>query len=81
MTRALPEPAPPEYLRYVDPGWREDPASRRATADRMAAATQTGARFFVERFLLEWRSGTPVAPPTGRLSFRPGGSPPATRST
>jgi RimJ/RimL family protein N-acetyltransferase len=37
----------------------------------MAAAGLTGARLFVERLRLEWRPGTPVPAPTGRLSFRP----------
>jgi hypothetical protein len=62
---------PPEYLRYVDPGWRAAPATRQPTEDRMAAAARTGARFFVERLSLEWRAGTPIRPPTGRLTFRP----------
>jgi RimJ/RimL family protein N-acetyltransferase len=62
---------PPYYLRFVDPGWRESPATRQATEDRMTAAAQTGARFFVERLRLEWRPGTPVPAPTGRVSFRP----------
>jgi len=62
---------PPYYLRYVDPDWREAPATRQPTEDRMAAAAQTGARLFVERLRLEWRPGTPEPAPTGRLSFRP----------
>jgi ribosomal protein S18 acetylase RimI-like enzyme len=62
---------PPYYLRFVDPGWRDRPATRRATEDRMAAAARTGAKLFVERLRLEWRPGTPVPAPTGRLSFRP----------
>jgi hypothetical protein len=62
---------PPYYLRFVDPDWREAPATRQATEDRMAAAARTGARLFVERLRLEWRPGTLVPAPTGRLSFRP----------
>jgi len=62
---------PPYYLRFVDPDWRGSPATRQATEDRMAAAAQTGARLFVERLRLQWEAGTPVPPPTGRLSFRP----------
>jgi hypothetical protein len=62
---------PPYYLRFVDQGWREAPAARQATEDRMAAAARTGAKLFVERLRLEWRRGTPVPGPTGRLSFRP----------
>ena len=72
MAGVIPEGTqPPYYLRFVDPDWREAPATRQATEDRMAAATRTGARLFVERLRLEWRPGTPVAAPTGRLSFRP----------
>ena len=66
---------PPYYLRFVDPDWRGSPAARQATEDRMAAAAQTGAQLFVERLRLEWRPGTPVPAPTGRLSFRPVTSP------
>jgi hypothetical protein len=72
MAKVIPEGTqPPYYLRFVDPDWREAPATRQATEDRMAAAARTGARLFVERLRLEWRPGTPVATPTGRLSFRP----------
>ena len=35
---------PPYYIRFVDPDWREAPATRQPTEDRMAAAAQTGAR-------------------------------------
>ena len=62
---------PPEYLRFLDPDWRESPATRQATEDRMAAAAQTGAKLFVERLNLEWRPGTPIPAPTARLTFRP----------
>jgi hypothetical protein len=72
MAEVIPEGTqPPYYLRFVAPDWREAPASRRATEDRMAAAARTGARLFVERLRLEWRQGTPVPAPAGRLSFRP----------
>lgn len=72
MAEVIPEGTqPPYYLRFVDPDWREAPAARQATEDRMAAAARTGARLFVERLRLEWRPGTPVPAPTGRLSFRP----------
>ena len=37
----------------------------------MAAIEQTGGRLFVERLRLEWRPGTPIPEPTGRLTFRP----------
>jgi RimJ/RimL family protein N-acetyltransferase len=62
---------PPDYIRFLTPGWREEPAERQATEDRMAAAGRCGARFFVERLNLEWRPGTQIPAPTGRLSFRP----------
>ena len=71
MAEVVPEGTqPPYYLRFVDPDWRGAPATRQATEDRMAAAAQTGARLFVERLRLEWRAGTPVPAPTGRLLFR-----------
>jgi RimJ/RimL family protein N-acetyltransferase len=72
MAEVIPEGTrPPYYLRYVDPDWRDTPAARQATEDRMAAAARTGAKLFVERLRLRWDAGTPVPPPTGRLSFRP----------
>ena len=72
MAQVIPEGTqPPYYLRFVEPDWRAAPSTRQATEDRMAAAAQTGARLFVERLRLEWRPGTPVPAPTGRLSFRP----------
>jgi RimJ/RimL family protein N-acetyltransferase len=61
---------PPPYLRFLAPDWRAHAASRQATETRMAAAERTGARFFVERLRLEWRRGTPIPAPTGRLAFR-----------
>jgi len=71
MAEVIPEGTqPPYYLRFVDPDWRGAAATRQATEDRMAAAARTGARLFVERLRLEWRPGTPVPAPTGRLSFR-----------
>ncbi|GAA3223295.1 GNAT family N-acetyltransferase [Nonomuraea helvata] len=45
--------------------------ARRVVEDRMAALERTGARLFVERLRLEWRPGTPIAEPSGRLTFRP----------
>jgi hypothetical protein len=72
MAEVVPDgTCPPEYLQEVDPDWRAAPATRQPTEDRMAAAARTGARIFVERLSLEWHPGTPVAPPTGRLAFRP----------
>jgi RimJ/RimL family protein N-acetyltransferase len=65
--------AAPPYVRFVDPRWREDPAARREVEDRMSALERTGARLFVERLRLEWRSGAPVPEQGGRLGFRPPG--------
>ncbi|TDD06827.1 GNAT family N-acetyltransferase [Nonomuraea diastatica] len=62
---------PPEYGRCVPPGWRDDGVARRVVEDRMAALERTGARLFVERLRLEWRPGTPIPEPSGRLRFRP----------
>jgi RimJ/RimL family protein N-acetyltransferase len=36
----------------------------------MAIAGRAGARFLVERLRLEWRPGTAIPAPTGRLAFR-----------
>ena len=65
---------PPDYTRFVAPGWRDDPLARRGIEDRMAALELTGARLFVERLRLEWRPATSIPEPTGRLRFRPAGS-------
>ncbi|UCM91292.1 GNAT family N-acetyltransferase [Streptomyces marincola] len=62
---------PPEYNRSVPPDWREGGAAGRIVGDRMLALERTGARLFVERLLLEWRPGTPLPGPRGRLAFRP----------
>lgn len=64
---------PPEYIRFVPPDWREHASSRHVVEERMAIAGQTGARLLAERFRFEWRPGTPIAPPTGRVAFRPAG--------
>lgn len=61
----------PQYSRFVPPDWRDHSAPRRVVEDRMAAIEQTGGRLFVERLRLEWRPGTPIPEPTGRLTFRP----------
>ncbi|GAA1008142.1 N-acetyltransferase [Acrocarpospora pleiomorpha] len=74
MAATLPAGAvPPEYSRYVPPGWRDDSTSRRAVEDRMAVLERVGARLLVERLRLEWRPGTPIPKPSGRLKFRPVG--------
>jgi hypothetical protein len=61
----------PQYLRYLDPNWHEDRAASQAMQSRMAALQRLGARPLVERLRLEWLAGTPIAPPAGRLIFKP----------
>jgi GNAT superfamily N-acetyltransferase len=61
---------PPEYIRFVPPDWREQPESRRVVEERLAAIARMGAQPLVERLRLEWRPGTPIAAPSGRLLFR-----------
>lgn len=61
----------PEYGRFVPADWREDAPVRGAVEARMRVLEETGARLLVERLRLEWRPGTPVADPAGRLVFRP----------
>lgn len=60
----------PEYLRFIPPDWRDDPAQRHVIEDRMAIAEATGARLLVERLRLEWRLGTAIAGPSERLIFQ-----------
>jgi RimJ/RimL family protein N-acetyltransferase len=72
MAAILPAGSPrPEYSRFVPPDWRENTAIRRTVEDRMAVLERTGARLFVERLRLEWRPGSPLPEPSGRLRFRP----------
>jgi len=59
---------PPEYLCFVPPDWHDDPA---AVEERMAIIAGAGARPLVERLRFEWRPGTPLPEPRGRLAFRP----------
>lgn len=63
--------APPGYLRFLPPGWREEEAERRQVEDRMAALEETGARLLVERLRVQWTAGGPVPTPNGRLTFAP----------
>jgi RimJ/RimL family protein N-acetyltransferase len=59
---------PPEYLRMVPSDWHDDPAR---VAELMAILAGAGARPLVERLRFEWRPGTPLPEPRGRLGFRP----------
>jgi hypothetical protein len=62
---------PPESSRFVPADWRDREDSRRAVNDRIAVLERVGAKLFVERLRLEWRPGTPMPKPSGRLVFRP----------
>jgi RimJ/RimL family protein N-acetyltransferase len=62
---------PPDYGRFLPADWRDREDSRRAVADRMGVLERIGAKLFVERLRLEWRPGTPVPEPSGRLVLRP----------
>ncbi|WP_141367918.1 GNAT family N-acetyltransferase [Streptomyces sp. 6-11-2] len=62
---------PPEYSRFIPPDWREKALTRQGVEERMTVLERTGARLFVERLRLEWRPGSPVPGPGGRLAFRP----------
>ncbi|MFI8828549.1 GNAT family N-acetyltransferase [Streptomyces sp. NPDC053431] len=61
----------PEYGRFMPADWREVPETRRYLETLFGVLEASGARPLVERLRLEWRSGTPVAGPGDRLSFRP----------
>lgn len=72
LSAALPDGAtPPEYSRYIPPDWRDSADSRAVVEDRMTILEHTGAKLFVERLRLEWRPGTAIPEPSGRLEFRP----------
>lgn len=72
MSATLPNGSPPpEYSRFIPPDWRDGAATRRIVEDRMTILERTGARLFVERLRLEWRPGTPLPEPSGRLTFCP----------
>jgi RimJ/RimL family protein N-acetyltransferase len=72
MATVVPADArPPEYIRAVPPDWRANEVTRRVVEDRMVVLEQTGASLFVERLRFEWRPGTPLPEPNGRLKFRP----------
>ncbi|MFC8584413.1 GNAT family N-acetyltransferase [Streptomyces sp. NPDC057217] len=68
----VPAGAPrPEYGRFVPGDWREVPETRAYLESVFAVLERSGARPLVERLRLEWRPGTPVPEPEGRLEFRP----------
>ena len=76
LQAALPAVVPagttaPEYGRFLPPNWRDHQETRQAVDDRVGALERVGAKLFVERLRLEWRSGTPVSELSGRLAFRP----------
>ena len=80
LKRALPTvlpsgATPPNFLLFLPADWRDHQDIRRRTDERMGALEQVGATLFVERLRLEWRPGTPIPTPSGRLSFRPVRSP------
>jgi hypothetical protein len=66
-----PEAARPLYDRILPADWRQDAEVRTGVEALVRVLEAAGARLFVERLRLEWRPGTPVPPPTGRLRFRP----------
>ncbi|MER7948099.1 GNAT family N-acetyltransferase [Streptomyces sp. NPDC096079] len=61
----------PEFGRFMPADWREVPETRSSLESLFSVLERTGARPLVERLRLEWRPGTPVAEPEGRLEFRP----------
>ncbi|MFF0478195.1 GNAT family N-acetyltransferase [Streptomyces sp. NPDC004284] len=61
----------PEFGRFMPADWREVPETRSLLESVFSVLERTGARPLVERLRLEWRPGTPVPEPKGRLEFRP----------
>ncbi|MCX5393873.1 GNAT family N-acetyltransferase [Streptomyces sp. NBC_00094] len=61
----------PEFGRFMPADWREVPETRSVLESLFAVLERTGARPLVERLRLEWRPGTSVPEPKGRLEFRP----------
>lgn len=62
-------PRLPEYLLDVPTTWREDPATRRAVAWRVTAATAAGLEDPVERLRLSWTPASPLPSRSTRLTF------------
>jgi RimJ/RimL family protein N-acetyltransferase len=76
LTTALPAvvptgAAPPQYIQFLPADWRDHQHTVQTVDDRMGAVERLGAKLFVERLRLEWRTGTPVTELSGRLTFRP----------
>ncbi|MET9435676.1 GNAT family N-acetyltransferase [Streptomyces sp. NPDC006551] len=68
----VPAGAPrPEYGRFLPPDWHEIPETRARLDTLFGVLERAGARPLVERLRLEWRAGTAVPEPRGRLEFRP----------
>ncbi|WP_254705956.1 GNAT family N-acetyltransferase [Streptomyces vilmorinianum] len=63
--------ARPEFGRFLPADWREVPETREQLETLFGVLERSGARPLVERLRLEWRPGTPVPEPKGRLAFRP----------
>ncbi|MFI8966819.1 GNAT family N-acetyltransferase [Streptomyces sp. NPDC053493] len=63
--------ARPEFGRFMPADWREVPETRARLETLFGVLEATGARPLVERLRLEWRAGTAVPEPAGRLVFRP----------
>lgn len=61
---------PPGYIRYVPPDWRDNETSRRQVEALINIAEQTGAKCSSSACGSNGAKGTPIAPPSGRLSFR-----------
>ncbi|WP_443055105.1 GNAT family N-acetyltransferase [Streptomyces sp. NBC_00691] len=61
---------PPEFSRFMPADWREVPETRSLLESVFGVLVAAGARPLVERLRLEWRPGTPVPEPKGRLEFR-----------
>ena len=67
LAAIAPGRTPPEYIRFIPPGWRADPEPVRS---RMAVLERLGARPLVERLRLQWRPGAGLPAGSGRLGFR-----------
>ncbi|WP_030934493.1 GNAT family N-acetyltransferase [Streptomyces sp. NRRL B-24720] len=61
----------PEYGRFVQPDWHEDPAAREVVESRMRVLEGTGARLLVERLRLQWTPSSLLPKSRERLVFRP----------